>query len=255
MPVIITRGGMSARGGGTFAYVPPPPPPPPPPPSPTPTPPPPPNPTYQTVTFTSSQYWTVPAGITYLNVVYGKGQDGGESFIGWTAPFPFACYALEATTPYAEPGDPNAFVTYAQAGAIADAILAAVNVGAPAERPVSFTRQYFWYNPSTKGYYTTTEEISVVTRGYVTPSTGPWDNRSNAIASGIGNGWGLWGEIQNVVPAYAGEPARAFGLTFPGGPVAQPATPVSYSNITVTPGAQYYIDVPNGAYVSVQFVQ
>lgn len=245
---------MSARGGGTFAYIPPPPPPPPPPPGPPPPPPPPPppNPTYQTVVFDTSQTWVAPAGVSYLDVVAGRGEDGGTSFSYWTPFVPFACYALEGTQ---EPGSPSAFITYAQAGAYADSVLAELNSGAPAQRTRTYSQNYFWKNPTTGGFYNTGEFVTLTVRGYITPNGGPWDNRSQAVASGLGNGWFMAGEQLITVPDYAGANATAFGLTFPGGAVAQPAVPVVYFGVSVVPGRSYYIDVPGDAVIEIQFVQ
>jgi hypothetical protein len=56
---------------------------------------------------------------------------------------------------------------------------------------------------------------------------------------------------------YAGSPATALGYTFPGGTYSggtgYPAVPASYSNIPVTPGAMYSIDVPAGGRVIIYY--
>lgn len=256
MPTIVTRGAISARGAGTFSAAPPPPPPPvppppPPPPPPGPPPPPPPPPVYQTATFTSSGNWTAPAGVFYISVLTGKGQDGGTSFSYWQASIPFACYALEGTQ---QPGNPSAFITYEQAGNYADSVLATLNSGAPAERTRTFSQNYFWKNPVTGGFFNTGDFITLTIRGYITPNGGPWDNRSSAIASGLGNGWFMAGEQLVTVPDYAGNPSVAFGYTFPGGAVGQPAPVEQYYNVPVTPGQSYYIQVDGGE-VTLQFLQ
>lgn len=256
MPVIITRGALSARGAGTFSLIPPPPPPPPPPPGPPPPPPPPPpGPVLQTVTFYNSGSWTAPAGVSNLVTL---GVYGGQYYttsgtwlntVAVATPF----YSVEG---YSEAGSPSGFFTYSQVGSIADSLLAQLNSGAPAERTVSYGPITNYYNPNTNGYWTIFNAFETITiRGYCSVGGGAWDNRTEQPVRGIGAGWYIAGEMYFPPETINGSPSSAFGYTAPGGTQADPSPSVSASNVSVTPGQTYNFTVGNGGAVQFQFYQ
>ena len=252
MPTIVTRGVASARGAGTFSAAPPPPPTPPPP-GPTPPPPPPPS-TLQTVTFfNSGGSWTAPAGVTNLTLLDIKGGTSGQTagqFLYTTGNFNFAFYSLIGT---AQPGSQAAAYTYAQVGAIADSVLAQLNAGGPFERDVSFSQVYNNYNPNTGGFYDQPTGYARRIRGTAVPASGPWDNRSNAIVQGIGNGWYFGVEVYYPPEPVEGGPSSAFGYTAQGG---APPQEILESNVPVVPGQTYTIQVsPSSGLVQFQFIQ
>lgn len=259
MPTIITRGAISARNAGTFAYVPPapvPPVPPPPPPPPGPPPPPPPGPVYQTVTFTSSGSWTCPAGVYYvvnLEVYGGMYSTTPDQWIFTTGNFNFAVYSAQGTT---DPGSQSSAYTYSQIGALSDSALTSLNIGAPAERDASFLQIYNYYNPNTGGFYNGLQTYSQRIRGTAVRASGPWDNRSDEIVRGVGTGWYFGVEVFYPGLSYDGTQSSAFGYTAAGGtsPGQQNVTTASY--VPVVPGQTYNIQVGtlNGA-VTLQFVQ
>ena len=255
MPTIITRGVASARGAGTFALVPPVPLPPPPP-SPTPPPPPPPGPVLQTVTFTNSGSWTAPAGVSSIS---NLGVFGGQFITTagvWLNTVAVATPVYSATGT-SQAGSPSAFYTYAQVGAIGDALFAQINAGAPAERSFSYTQVVTLYNPNTGGYYNNDQPSgTITTRGFAYIGGGAWDNRSNAPVQGIGNGWFIGGEKYFPPEPQDGTPSSAFGFTAPGGTQGDPSPSVGASFVSVTPGQTYTIVVGQaGGAVTFQFVQ
>jgi len=257
VPVIISRGGISARGAGTFAYIPPapvPPVPPPPPPPPGPPPPPPPGPVYQTATFFGSNYWTCPAGVYYLvnlTVYGGMYSTTPDQWIYTTN-----IYGFYSQTGYAEAGSPSAFYAYYQAGAAADSILSQMNSGGTGDRTVTIAPNTSYYNTNTNGYYNFSDFQSYRIRGVASRASGPWDNRSGDPVRGIGNGWYIGVEVFYPGSSSNGAPSSAFGYTAAGGtsPGQQFVTTASY--VSVTPGQQYYIDVgATDGSVTLQYVQ
>lgn len=259
MPTIITRGAISARSAGTFAYVPPapvPPVPPPPPPPPGPPPPPPPPPVYQTVQFSSNDYWTCPAGVYYvvnLEVYGGVYSTTPDQWIYTAGGNNFVFYSQEGT---AQAGSVSAFYTYEQAGNVADAALASINSGGTGDRVAVFDQRRNFYNPNTGGYYDVADFVSLRVRGVATRASGPWDNRSGQPVRGIGNGWYFGVEVFYPGSTANGTPSSALGYSAAGGtsPGQQFVTTASY--VPVTPGQQYFIEVgtENGVVV-IQYVQ
>lgn len=251
MPVIITRGALSARGAGTFSLIPPPPPPPPPPPGPPP-PPPPPGPVLQTVTFTSSGSWTAPAGVSNLVALYIAGgqyyRSEGQWIRGARFLFNFAPGGTEA-------GNPSSYWTYAGVNNYVDSLLANLN-SSTGERTISFVIINNYYNYSTGGFYNDYDDSgSFQTRGEVLLASGPSDNRTNEIVY-PNQSWIISYETYYPPQDNYGSPSSAFGYTVPGGDKTNPNPDASYSNIPVTPGQTYSIQVgsTNGV-VQFQFYQ
>jgi multidrug efflux pump subunit AcrA (membrane-fusion protein) len=133
--------------------------------------------------------------------------------------------------------------------------LATLNSGAPAERTRTFTQVNLWKTPGANIYYTTYESFTLTVRGTIVPTAGPWDNRSNSIANGLGYGWFMGGEQLVTVPPQPGPASTAFGYVFPGS--ANPDVPAPtevYFNVPVTPGQTYQIIV-DGGNVTLNFLQ
>jgi len=154
-------------------------------------------------------------------------------------------------------GSPSAFYTYAQVGAIGDALFAQINAGAPAERSFSYAQIVSLYNPNTGGYYNNDQPSgTVITRGYPYISSGAWDNRSNAPVQGLGNGWFIGGEKYFPPEPQDGTPSSAFGFSTPGGTQADPSPVTSVASFAVTPGQVYQITVGSvSGQVNFQFIQ
>lgn len=60
--------------------------------------------------------------------------------------------------------------------------------------------------------------------------------------------------FDDTEPATTGADSVGFGRVFPGG-VGAPATPSTYSNVTVVPGQSYSIVVPPGGSVTISYYQ
>lgn len=231
MPTVISRGAGSARGfgfgsGGAGT-------------------------TLQTVTFTSNSTWVAPAGVSLVTTASGYGAPGETvpgSWSGGLVNGGFVAYSYENTN---FPGSPSNTPTYAEVTSTANATLASIN-SSSADRTVSYTVIVYDYNPNTDGtsvsYFTT----SYRARGLASAWIGPWDNTSNNLVKGVGNGWYI--QIERYYEGYTtqGASSTAIGRTFPGGD-GGPAGTTTYTNVSVTPGTSYSIVVPSGGSVTLQY--
>ncbi len=265
MPIIFTRGSLSARGAGTFSLIPPvpvPPTPGPPVPPPPPPPPGPPGPVTQTVTFTSSGSWTAPAGVSQItNLIIGGGQftlvpeqwvyDAQQTAVASVLSVP---PAQRADGPY----------TYAQATSYAEGVLAAYNLGGPGDRIIGYSvltlGTNILLNPQTSQPFYWTELggfNSIRVRGPASRTFGPWDNTSGQTANGNGAFWFVGVEVFVPASNQNGSPSSAFGFTVQGGTQNDPNPSQSFGSVSVTPGQTYSINVggPQGGFVQFQFVQ
>ena len=259
MPIIFTRGGLSARGAGTFSLIPAPPPSPPTPGPPPPPPPPgPPPPVTQTVVFRNSGPWAVPAGVTsILNIFIAGGQ-----FTEIPGQFVYDVFpAVISQQTSLTSGTFNLPYSYAQAGSAADFVLSLFNNGGTGERDVGFSQLLLLDNPSLSPatrYFSIDNFIpDIRVRGVASRAFGPWDNRSGDIANGISNSWSIGAERYFPPSTTNGDPSSAFGYTVQGGTQADPSPIQAFGSLSVTPGQTYNINVggPQGGFVQFEFVQ
>jgi hypothetical protein len=173
--------------------------------------------------------------------------------------------AFTSTQGTEQPGSLSNAYTYAQAGAIGDALLARINAGAPAQRTFSYEGLRNVYNPDTGRWYNQADPpfTTITTQGYAAITQGPWDNRSNEILTGNGQGWYIGGNRYFPSDFQYGTPSSAFGFTVEGGTPGNPSPNGFFGSISVTPGQTYQIivgtpssnDSPTPAQVNFQFVQ
>ena len=264
MPIIFTRGGLSARGAGTFSLIPPVPVPPPPTPGPPPPPPPPgpPPPVTQTVVFGSSNSWTVPAGVFQISDLFIAGGQFTEipgQFIYTTN---IAAVLSPQTSATPGPTVVTGGSTYAYAGNYADGTLAEANRGGTGERDFGYPQLLLFDNPSlspaTRYWQDTNFIPNLRIRGVASRTSGPWDNRSeNTFANGTGNAWSIGVDLYYPPETVNGDPSSAFGYTVQGVTSANPDPIQAFGSLSVTPGQTYNINVggPQGGFVQFEFVQ
>lgn len=230
MPTLTSRGAASARGFGLLGAAPL---------------------NLQTATFTSPGSWTAPAGVTNLIVLTGAGGTGTPFSEGWfTGNLGTAAYSYETSS---TGGSIELTPTYQQVTDYANSVLAQIN-SSTADRTVTWAQYIYYTNPTT---YKTTIEAPFVSRrirGLATKAYGPWDNSSGQYVLGIGNGWGMYAEIYSSEAATTGGTSYAFGNTYPGG-VGGAATPITTTNVSVTPGQTYTMSPAedSGGYITFQY--
>lgn len=236
MPTIATRGGASAKGYG-FAGV---------------------DLNLTTVTFTSSGTWTAPVGVTTLVAVIGQGQGGTGDYQG------SATFSQTTITNSASGSGANSLpISGAAAGNLATASTAVFNAGGYVLNTTIQTRAFTFFPTNT---YNSSNSYPSGTSGYYpyyfvagtwTAQGGPYSGNVSYGSSGY---YYSTGDI--IYPGYGGDSASAFGYTFPGGGVSgsypnatgDAATPVTYTNVAVTPGNSYSISVPSGGSVTIQYL-
>jgi hypothetical protein len=173
--------------------------------------------------------------------------------------------AFTSTRGTLQPGSLSGAYTFAQVGAIADALLARINAGAPAVRTFSYEGIRNNYNSDTGGFYNEVDPpfTTITTEGYAAATQGPWDNRSNDITFGTGQGWYIGGNRYFPPATENGTPSSAFGFTVQGGTEGNPSPNGFFGSISVIPGQTYQIivgtpssnDSSTPAQVNFQFVQ
>lgn len=241
MPTIITRGAASARGygfsqGAAAA---------------------PPGPVLYTDTYTSSGTWVAPAGVTSLVLLGGRGADG------------YGTYQTSTTLDFSD-------VTSTVSGSGANSLPLAwsgvantTNITVSRFNTSNYNPTYNYFNRSFVFYSNNTFSFSdnnqtfpyyVVTGTWSRQSYGSAPNPPSGSASyGADGGYYAYGDY--LAPGGGGASSTAFGYTFPGGGVSgtypnetgDPASPVSYGSVPVTPGASYPINVAGGGYVTIQY--
>lgn len=230
MPTLTSRGAASARGFGLLGAAPL---------------------NLQTATFTSSSSWTAPIGVTNLTVLTGAGGTGTPFSEGWyNGNLGFLAYSYEWG---GTEGTLNSAPTYLDVYNDSTGTLSGLN-SSTADRVVAFGPVLYYYNPSTTKTYTVFSGFtSKRVRGTIVQSVGPWDNRSTQPVRGIGNGWYIAGEEYFSSGPTTGDTTTAFGNSYAGGDGGA-ATPITTTNVSVTPGQTYGITVGAGGYVTFQYL-
>lgn len=229
MPTLTSRGAASARGFGLLGAAPL---------------------NLQTATFTSSGSWTAPIGVTNLIVLTGAGGTGTPASSGWySSSLGYIAYSNEWSGSL---GSLSAAPTYLDVYDSSTSTLSGLN-SSTGDRTIAWGPVRFYYNPATTKTYTVYEDfVTKRVRGTIVQSSGPWDNRSYQPVLGIGNGWYIAGEQYFEEPATTGGDSGAFGNNYAGGNGGA-ATPVTTTNVAVTPGQTYTITVASGGYITFQY--
>lgn len=202
-----------------------------------------------TRTFTATELFIVPAGVTLLARIEGKGQDGQPSSYGPDTQHTITVASVLGATSGSgiskavRPWD--FFTTHAYS------MVNKVNAGGSGSDAAGY-QQYVQYPNQTST---------------TTISGASWADAIAGSAVFTSSSWGFDGEIVpgdngtarvqytrrgTFFPATTGLSASAFGKTFPGG-TGGPAVLSGHTNVPVTPSAQYQITVPTGGSVTITY--
>lgn len=238
MPLMTTRGALSARGYGLFG-----------------------NPRrWVTVTFTANATWTCPAGVSSVNLSgYGS---AGLSDYGAVATYPV--FAVPEPDPNTQLPNPP----YADWGSLFNnvASIAYDFSSAPGYFP-SYAYDTFLVSVSGSywgGFVSYTADYSTtwVTGMSYTPDNNPQTTGIITYAQ-LQNGAAGWNiSIHFVLPGNAGTAATGFGDSFPGGVysgtypygIAIPPVTTTFANVAVTPTTGYPLVVPAGGSISISYL-
>ena len=194
-----------------------------------------------TETFTSSQTWVCPLGVSKINTLTGKGQDGSPpSTPTSTDVFTNVRYNASGTGATAGP------LTWANVDALLNNYVATLN----ANGSLSYQRVIADVFPNAS--YTLTEAPQNITGAVIGSATkftsGAWASSGAITASGDGGA-----SYQYYLPGAPGTATTGFGYTFAGGAASTPATPVAVDNVPVTGGTSYALSIPAGGSITISY--
>lgn len=206
----------------------------------------------ETVTFTSSGTWVAPAGVTQISVLSGKGQDGSPvSYLGTTQYWASKSAINWGNPAYAQWGD-----LYGEAVTARNALLAAVGGYGPSNVLTSYQFNISSINDSWAVGNQSYSDYS----SYIIDSVGSFTTEGNVATSGnivssaLAFGVNAWKFTVNyTAPGFLGASSTAIGKTFPGGNNV-PAPTTIFTNVAVTPGTSYPINVASGGSVTIQYL-
>lgn len=232
MPTIVTRGGASARGYGFAGKAL----------------------NLTTVTLTSSTTWVAPVGVTNLVAVIGQGGSSTSDYVG------SASAASAYVTNAGSGSGPNSLpISSSSVSNQPDTVAGLLNVGYTASSISTNTRVFTFYPNGTFSF-----SDSGGGTYPLTPVNGTWSVSGSASSSSLnyGDSASYTAVGQAYYPGSAGGSSSAFGYTFPGASqsgsypnaTGQSATPVTYTNVAVTPGNSYSVTVASGGSVIIQYL-
>jgi hypothetical protein len=207
----------------------------------------------KTTIFTSNTTWVAPAVTNNIVTLVGQGGDG---VAGYWQTFNSLGAAVSSAT---DCGNPvyGASLDYSVSYGDAQSIQTTASgwTTSPSGQSVSLTRTYVYYwCPSTSNWRVsaisfsgTVRRIGTVALSGSMPSSGTAPTPPATIQEAFCT------NIEFFNSPTTGAPTTAFGYSFPGG-TGGAATPVTYNNVPVTPGASYSIVVPAGGSVSITYI-
>lgn len=190
-----------------------------------------------TETFTTSQTWTAPANTTNIISMTGKGQDGD--------PPSYTPGTMTLIQVYNAPGSGGTSqVTNADMVVYANGQFSSGGFAGTGNRSASYTRA----------------DLGKDTTGYIVDyySDGGDITGAATLHNVASNGSPASGQCYVSVSMASGgtigSNTTGFGKTWPGGN-SGPATPATYTNVAVTPGIGYLLNVPAGGSISITYMR
>jgi hypothetical protein len=245
MPTIATRGGASARGFG-FSGI---------------------KTNVTSQTFTSSTTWVAPVGVTSLIAVIGKGQDGGGTYVSnlevcFSSVSNSASGSGANSLPVSGNGlanDAKIFVNFSTALDGTFFYVSQSGATFATDRNFTFYANNTFSFTSSQPYGFGSFPYIVVPGTWAVANTGAYPLNNNY---GYGSSPSYYAQGLAYFPGGGGANTTGFGFTFPGGGVSgdypnqvgQEATPASYTNVAVTPGASYSLSIPASGYITIQYL-
>lgn len=217
--------------------------------------------TLTTVTFTANGTWTAPTNVSLVTTLYGKGSDGVSDSTAPASADPifrlfFGASGSTFGSPPPLPTDYNTIYGYlvSAANQINTGGSGVVSYSIPGFGNLSVASNGNW-----NSYFT---PVPNYFPGYAVANTATinWALPTSGAISWVGPGNVQYNGSVSFTAYYygnAGSDSTALGYTFPGGayvaPTGYPATPATYTNVSVTPGASYSIVVPSGGQVQISY--
>lgn len=193
-----------------------------------------------TETFTSSQTWVCPLGVSNLLTLDGEGQDGTPPTTPSTTDFLINVnYSASGT-------GSGGSATWANFDPVLDGWVATLF----ASGSLSYDRSVVTaYADGTVDVTSGPQSLAGAVPGTAYKiTTGAWASSGAITASGDGIvGYNYY------LAAANGANTTGFGYTFSGGAPSSAAVPVQYLNVAVTSGASYALVVPTGGSIVITY--
>lgn len=237
MPTIVTRGAASARGFGFAGKAL----------------------NLTTVTLTSSTTWVAPVGVTNLVAVIGQGGSSTSDYISGTS------VAFVSVTNTASGSGSNSLPISASAAYnTANTCASVFNAGGYRQATYAVDRAFTFYAGS-PGTFSWSDSFPYGTGTFpYYLVAGTWSLQGSPLSGNLnyGDSASYYATGNAYFPGSAGGSTTAFGYTFSGASqsgsypnaTGQSATPVTYTNVAVTPGNSYSVVVASGGSVIIQYL-
>lgn len=202
-----------------------------------------------TKTFTSSQSFTVPFGVSSLVSLVGKGQDGTPA----TPATRISNAQGDLVQGFASGvGSASGALAWNDFQADITSVFNAVNAGGSG---AGYVVNYNGY-PNSGTYSTSLVQYvySNAVPGTASVFTSAGWKTSGSVVPGDYGYFVINYTESYTIPATTGQDASGFGQTFAGG-VGGPAATVTLSNVAVTSGASYNLIVPAGGSITITYYQ
>ena len=198
--------------------------------------------TLVTQTLTSSQTWVAPLSTSKIETLIGKGQDGTSSGVESATAFAVIVRYNTSGT-----GTAPASNTWTNLQGAANGIRDQFNAGGSVS---AYWATYDKYADGTENLIAVgpTSYSSVIAGSATLSYTGDW--RSTGAVTSSGN---AYVQYQYSVTGVPGASTTGFGFVFAGGSTGTAATPITQTNVAVTPGASYSLVIPSGGSIQITY--
>lgn len=200
-----------------------------------------------TETFTSNATWIAPLGTSSLVSLVGEGQDGTPESTDTRE----ASAQVDSVTGYSSGSGVTAgALSWGDFQADNTNAYNAINGGGSGKEAGVVYDGYPGTNTYNISLYDVVYSNAVAGTASIVTSEG-WKTSGAVLAGDYGFSHISYTQTYTIA-ATTGADTVGFGKTFPGG-VGGPASPVTYNNVAVTPGASYSLTIPSGGSITITY--
>lgn len=207
------------------------------------------------ITITSTQNFTVPAGVTVLESIVGKGADGLPAY--YDPDISRSITVARVVGANEGKGSSSVLSNWDRFTIHANGVAQRINAGGSGSDAQGYLSYLQFSQSPTGGPPSATLTISAITWTNAVAGTAAanfisWSQSGPVVDGDSGEARIGYKERGAYHPASTGLPTIAFGKTFPGGSGGA-AVQTGYANVPVTPGETYQITVPTGGNVTITY--
>lgn len=206
------------------------------------------------VTFTTSQAWTCPPGVTEIGSAVGKGQNGSPGTSGYyDPPVDRSAYVTSVSGLNSRIGTGVTPGTLYWDWCQTNGSNAVTNINGGGSGTVGRKDYYAFSNGWTQS--TSTVSFSNSIPGSASMRTAGWKTSGAVVDGELGFvyvDWREYGAYNPGDPATVGASTTGFGKTWPGGDGGTAPT-LTFTSIPVVPGQVYNLSIPSGGYITITY--